>query len=92
MASSGSKSVSFTKWDDLKFSWWISSQSVENNSSVVSWKMELVSGQYGQINAGSQSAWSITVNGTNYTGKENIGIGNKTTKTMAIPNVRKLPV
>lgn len=83
MASSGSKSVSFTQWDSLKFSWWISSQSVENNSSVVSWKMELVSGQYGQINAGSQSAWSITVNGTNYTGKENIGIGNNTTKTLA---------
>lgn len=83
MASSGSKSVSFTEWDSLKFSWWISSQSVENNSSVVSWKMELVSGQYGQIVASSQSAWSITVNGTNYTGKENIGIGNNTTKTLA---------
>lgn len=83
MASSGSKSVSFTQWDDLKFSWWISSQSVENNSSVVSWKMELVSGQYGRIDAGSKSAWSITVNGTNYTGKENIGIENNATKTLA---------
>lgn len=83
MASSGSKSVKFTEWDDLRFSWWISSQSVENNSSVVSWKMELVSGQYGLINAGSQSPWEITVNGTTYTGKENIGIGNNTTKTLA---------
>jgi hypothetical protein len=83
MASSGSKSVSFTQWDDLKFSWWISSQSVEDNSSVVSWKIELVSGKYGQIVATSQSAWSITVNGTQYTGKENIGIGNNATKTLA---------
>ena len=83
MANSGSKSVSFTQWDSLKFSWWISSQSVENNSSVVSWKMELVSGQYGEIVATSQSAWEITVNGTKYTGKENIGIANNATKTLA---------
>lgn len=83
MANSGSKSVAFTEWDSLKFSWWISSQSVENNSSVVSWKMELVSGQYGEIVATSQSAWEITVNGTKYTGKENIGIANNATKTLA---------
>lgn len=85
MANSGSKSVSFTQWDDLKFSWWISSQSVENNSSVVSWKMELVSGKYGEIvaNEWAKSPWEITVNGTKYTGEENIGIGNNTTKTLA---------
>jgi hypothetical protein len=45
--------------------------------------MELVSGQYGRIDAGSKSAWSITVNGTTYTGKENIGIENNATKTLA---------
>lgn len=85
MANSGSKSVAFTEWDSLKFSWWISSQSVENNNSVVSWKMELVSGKYGEIvaNEWSKSDWEITVNGTKYTGAENIGIGNNTTKTLA---------
>ena len=83
MANSGSKSVAFTSWDTLKFSWWISSQSVENNSSVVSWKMELIAGTWGRIDATSQSAWEITVNGTKYTGKENIGIANNATKTLA---------
>lgn len=83
MATSGNKSVAFTSWDTLKFSWWISSQSVENNSSVVSWKMELIAGTWGRIDATSQSAWEITVNGTKYTGKENIGIANNATKTLA---------
>jgi hypothetical protein len=83
MASSGSTSVAATSWDTLKFSWWISSQSVENNSSVVSWKMELIAGTYGRIDAGSQSPWEITVNGTKYTGKANLGIANNATKTLA---------
>ena len=83
MASSGSKSVAFTSWDTLKFSWSTSSQSVENNSSVVSWKMELISGTYGRISASSTSPWEVTVNGTKYSGKVNIGIANNATKTLA---------
>jgi hypothetical protein len=83
MASSGSTIVAATKYDDLKFSWWISSQSIENNTTTIGWKMELISGIYGQIIASSQSPWEITVNGTKYTGKENIGISDNATKTLA---------
>jgi hypothetical protein len=83
MAKSGYKSVAVTKWDTLKFSWEIASQSVANNTSTVSWKMELIATDYGRISASSESAWSITVNGTNYTGKKNIGISNNATKTLA---------
>lgn len=83
MASSGYKSVNATSWDVLKFSWSIASQSVANNTSTISWKMELIAGTYGRISASSESAWRITVNGINYTGKKNIGISNNSTKELA---------
>lgn len=83
MATSGSKSVSVTSWDTLKFSWSEVSQSVESNSTTISWKMELVAGDYGRISATSTCAWEVTVNGTKYSGKVNVGIGNNETKTLA---------
>ena len=81
MAQYGSSSVKFTQWDSLKFSWEIDSQSAANNSSVVDWKLELVSTQYGRIEA-SARRWYITVNGNNYTDTEDISIGNNATKVL----------
>lgn len=83
MAKSGSTSKAFTSWDTLKFSWWEVRQSIENNTTTIGWKMELVAGQYGKIVATSQSPWTITVNGTKYTGKTNLGVENNATKTLA---------
>ena len=83
MAKNGSASVAATSWDTLKFSWEIKSQNVSANTSTISWKMELIAGTWGRIDATSQSPWEITVNGTKYTGKENIGIANNATKTLA---------
>ena len=83
MASSGYKSVSATTWDTLKFSWEIASQSIANNTSTVNWKMELIASTYGRIDAGGESNWSITVNGTNYSGKKNIAISNNSSKILA---------
>ena len=83
MATSGSKSVTVTSWDTLKFSWWEISQSISANTTTIGWKMELIAGSDGRISATSESPWSITVNGTKYTGKKNIGIANNSTKELA---------
>lgn len=83
MATSGSKSVSVTSWDTLKFSWAQVSQSVTNNTTTISWKMELISGSSGAINSSVSKDWSVTVNGSTYSGSNTIGIGNNATKTLA---------
>ncbi len=83
MASSGNKSVSFTSWNSLRFSWEQKSQSIPNNNTIISWKLELISGTDGRIVSGTAKAWTVVVNGTKYTGTANVAIGNNTTKTLA---------
>ncbi len=83
MATSGSKSVAFTSWDTLRFSWTQKSQSIPNNNTVISWKLELVSGSDGRIDSSTTKTWTVIVNGTKYTGKVSVAIGNNTTKTLA---------
>lgn len=83
MAQSGSTSVSFTKYDDLKFSWWVISQSIENNHTVIGWKTELVSGSDGRIQHNYERPWNITVNGETYSGMADINVANWQTKQLA---------
>lgn len=83
MATSGSKSVTVTAWDTLKFNWWIVSQNVANNTTVVGWNLQLVAGSSGKISSTASKDWSVTVNGTKYSGTNTVGIGNNTTKTLA---------
>lgn len=83
MAKSGYTDVTVTSWDTLRFSWEISSQSIAANTTTVAWKMQLIAGSSGRISATSTSPWEVTVNGTRYTGSENIGISNNATKTLA---------
>ena len=83
MATSGSKSVTVTQWDTLKFSWEVTSQSIANNTSTVAWKMELIAGSDGRIDSTTSKSWSVTVNGTTYSGTNTVGIANNTTKTLA---------
>ena len=83
MATSGSKSVTVTSWDTLKFNWWIVSQNVAKNTTLVGWNMQLVAGSSGKISSTAPKDWSVTVNGTNYSGTNTVGIGNNSTKTLA---------
>lgn len=83
MASSGSKSVTVTSWDTLKFSWWQVSQNVAGNTTVVGWRMDLVAGSSGRISSTASKDWSVTVNGAEYSGTNTIGVGNNATKTLA---------
>lgn len=80
---SGSKSIKVTGFDTLKFSWEEKSQSIPNNSTVVSWKMELIAGSSGKITSSVSKKWRVTVNGVKYSGTNTIGIANNSTKTLA---------
>lgn len=83
MATSGSASKTVTSWDTLKFSWSRTSYSVPNNTSTISWKLELISTTYGAIYSAPSKTWTVTVNGTKHTGTASASIGNNATKTLA---------
>ena len=83
MATSGSKSVTVTSWDTLKFSWEVTGQSIANNTSTVAWKLQLISDSSGRIDSSASKSWSVTVNGTKYSGTNTVGIAANTTKTLA---------
>lgn len=83
MATSGSTSVAVTSHDTLKFSWSLGSQSIANNTSTVTWQLELISDAYGAISSTASKNWSVTVNGTSYSGANTVGIGSSSTKTLA---------
>lgn len=83
MATSGSKRVAVTSWDTLKFSWTATSQNTANNTTTISWTLELIATSDGAINSTTSKAWSVTVNGTKYSGTNTVGINNNSTKTLA---------
>lgn len=66
----------------LRFTWSQSSQSIANNNSVVSWSLKLISTS-GSISSSASKSWNVTVNGTNYSGTNTVGIGTNSTKTLA---------
>lgn len=83
MATSGSTSIKVTEWDTLKFSWSLDSQSTANNTSTLSWKLELIAGSSGRISSTASKDWSVTINGTKYSGTNTIGVSNNSTITLA---------
>lgn len=66
----------------LRFGWWQESQSIANNNSVVGWHLQLITSG-GSISSSTSKSWSVTVNGTNYSGTNTIGVSNGATKTLA---------
>ncbi len=66
----------------LRFNWSQSSQSIANNNSVVSWNLQLIASG-GSISSSASKAWAVTVNGSNYSGSNTVGISNGQTKTLA---------
>ena len=83
MASNGSTSVAVTAYDTLKFNWVQIGQSVTNNTTTISWTLQLVSGSAGQIVSSAAKAWSVTINGVTYNGTNTVAVSNNTTKTLA---------
>lgn len=83
MATSGSTSVRVTNWDTLKFSWSVKSQSVAGNATTINWTLQLIATSDGAISSSASKSWSVTVNGTKYSGTNTVGINNNSTKTLA---------
>ena len=83
MATSGSKSITPARLLTLKFSWNRTSVSDVNNTSTISWKLQLITDTHASISSGASKKWSVTVNGTKYSGTNTIGIGAGSTKTLA---------
>jgi hypothetical protein len=65
----------------MKFSWSQTSQSIEDNTTTISWKLELMTGN-GAIYKNSR-AWSVTINGTKYSGTVRVNINTNSTQTLA---------
>ena len=82
MALSGSKTVSATSHNQLIFSW-SATQSATTNTSTVSWNLKLKSDAYGYISSSASKSWSVTVNGTKYSGNNTVGIAKNSTKALA---------
>lgn len=83
MASNGSTSVSVTAYDTLRLNWVQVGQSVANNTTTISWTLQLVSGSAGKIVSSAAKSWGVTINGVSYSGTNSVEIGNNTTKTLA---------
>lgn len=83
MATSGSKSVAATAYDTLKFSWIQNGQSTVNNYTVINWSLQLISGSAGKIISSTAKNWTVTINGTRYSGTNSVAIENNATKTLA---------
>lgn len=83
MALSGSKSVTVTQWDILTLSWAQVSQSVADNTTTVSWTLQLQATAYGYLNAPAVATWSVSIDGNSYTGTNTVAIANNTAKTLA---------
>lgn len=88
MATSGSTSVTVTAYDTLKFSWWRNSYSTSGNYTDIGWKIDLIATNYGRISSTASKSWSVTVNGTSYSGTTTIGIANNSTKTLVSGTTR----
>lgn len=82
MAKLGHKDIKVTEWDTLRFSW-SATQSITNNESTVSWSLKLISGSDGRIDSSAQKKWTVTINGTTFSGTTTIGISNDSEITLA---------
>ena len=83
MALNGNTSVAVTAYDTLKFNWAQYGQSTVNNYTTINWSLQLVSGSAGKIISSAVKDWSVTINGTTYTGTNSVAIENNATKTLA---------
>lgn len=83
MATSGSKSVTVTKYDTLKFSWEAVSQSVANNTTTINWTMILIATDGGRISSTTSKSWEVVINGQTFSGSNKINIANNATKVLA---------
>ena len=83
MAASGTITESIRTGYQLKIAWEVGSQSVANNTSSVTVKVQLVStGSSYTINSSASKSGSVTINGTKYTFSFTASLSGNQTKTL----------
>lgn len=83
MAASGTITESIRTGYNLKIAWTVDSQSVANNTSTVTVKVQLAStGSSYTINSSASKSGSVTINGTKYTFSFTAGLSGNQTKTL----------
>lgn len=83
MATSGTITESIRTGYQLKIAWSVGSQSVANNTSSVTVKVQLVStGSSYTINSSASKSGSVTINGTKYTFSFTASLSGNQTKTL----------
>lgn len=88
LASSGYTDVTVASYIKLRFSWTAGTQSVANNYTPISWKLQLISSNSSaNINSSASKDWSVTVNGTTKSGTNTVGLSGGATKTLASGNI-----
>jgi hypothetical protein len=76
MAISGSSVVHFTDWNHLFFEWNVVSQSIDNNTTTISWTLyHKAQRASGIINSTVQKTWAVNIDGTEYSGYTSVAIG-----------------
>lgn len=83
MAMNGSASVKVTNWDELRFSWFVVSQSAVNNTSTVEWSLSLIAGSSGRIDSSVSKKWKVVIDGQIFEGENSVAIANNTNLTIA---------
>lgn len=81
MATSGNIDRSLASWLTMRINWVVNSQSVANNTSNVTVKVQLITGN-GSISSSASKAIEVSINGTTYSSTTTIGIAKNTTKTL----------
>ena len=82
MATSGSKTVEIYSWISLKFAWSQVSQSIENNTTKINWSLSATTTSAGALNKKNRT-WTVTSDGTKYTGTVNVSLDKSSTQTLA---------
>lgn len=83
MATSGTISAAIRTGYKIQIAWTVNSQSVENNTSSVTAKVQLVStGSSYTINSSASKSGSLTINGTKYTFSFTAALSGNQTKTI----------
>lgn len=79
---SGISTAVLTKYDTLEFKWSATASAV-NNSSTITWELNLKSTAYGAIQSTASKNITITIGGSRFTYTNTIGIAANSTKKLA---------
>ena len=84
MPESGIHTTWVTPWNYLELHWFVTSQSIANNTSTVSWVLYWGStGTNGTISSSAAKTCTVTVNGNVYTSSVYVGLSGNQSKTIA---------